>query len=302
MDKIFSNTYIRNKFIFTIIIYLLFLLLIRYCLLPIDSLSEKSNENIGSFIDRFVTSVFTAVIVGYFLYLMQIEEKKREIEFTDSGYEIEKHLSKARTETEKWYFNGGLGRYTKFSTIPKLSKIASDERKTISVNLIMINPFNKQLLEKYISFRISLENESKKINWTELEVQSEILATIITALYYKKTNQFLNISINIKNFFTLTRMDISNSIAVITREDPSIPSIIAKSDTYMYKHYSEEFQQVLRQSSPIDYIFPELNTPSNEEIIQCLSTIFPTEFSIENFNQALIDKTINKFNNPKNPF
>lgn len=298
MDKIFGNSYIRNKFIFAITILLVLLLLIRFFVFPIETLVDKWNEIFTSFIDKFVASVFTAIVVGFFLYWMQLEEKKREIEFTDSSYEIEKHLKKARATTEKWCFNGGLGRYTKFSTIPELSRKASDERRTISVSLVMINPFNRRLLQKYIEFRISVEDESKKKSWIELEVQSEILTTIVTAFYYKKINQFLNISLYIKDFFTLTRMDISSSVAVITREDPSIPSIIAKKGSYMYRHYSEEFQQVLRQSNELNYMFSGLRSPTKTEITECLNALFPTE----KISTDIIDTVFKKFSSPKNPF
>ena len=294
----FGNSYIRNKFIFTILNLLFLLLVIRFFVFPIETLVDEANEIFTSFIDKFVASVFTAVLVGYFLYTMQVEEKKREIEFTDSSYEIEKHLRNARATTEKWCFNGGLGRYTKFSTIPELSRLASDERRTISVNLVMINPFNRKLMEKYIEFRISVEDENNKKSWVELEVQSEILTTIVTAFYYKKINQFLNISLYIKDFFTLTRMDISSSVAVITREDPSIPSIIAKKGSYMFRHYSEEFEQVLRQSNALNYKFPGLESPNRTEIAECLNALFPTE----KISTDIIDAVFKKFSSPKNPF
>lgn len=298
MDKIFGSKYIRYKFIFTIITLLTLLLLVRFCIFPIDALKDSVNETFVSFIDKFVASVFTAVVVGLFLFWMQLEEKKREIEFTDSGFEIEKYLANGRSSTESWLFNGGLGRYTKSSTIPELSIISSKERRTIAVNIVLLNPFNEILLQKYIAFRISVESENKKKYWTESAVKSEILATIITAFYYKRNNQFLNITVRIKDFFTLTRMDISSSVAVITREDPSIPSIIAKKGSYMYKHYSEEFQQVLRQSQELTYNFSDLDKPEKTEIVNCLKTLFPKE----NLDSKLIDLVIEKFKNPKNPF
>lgn len=298
MDKIFASAIIRKKFLFTIAVLICLLLLIRYCILPIDLISVKSNDNIGSFIDKFVASVFTAVVVGYFLFWMQSEEKKKELEFTESGYEIEKYLSKTRITTGNWLFNGGLGRYTKFATIPILSAQALKDRRTIAIKIIVINPFNIELLQKYIDFRVSVEKNKKKKKWTQSEVQSEILATIITAFHYKKVNQFLDISVNVKDFFTLSRMDISDTVAIITREDPAIPSIIVNKNSHMYMHYSEEFQQVLRQSKNVDYTFSSIEIPSKDEIRTCITALYPEQI----FSEELLKKVYNKFKEPKSPF
>jgi hypothetical protein len=298
MDKIFSSKPGRRRFLFTISLIILLLFLVRFYVLPLESLSCLTNENLISFIDKFITSIFTAVVVGYFLYWIIADEKKKEVQFTESGAEIEKHLANSRKTTGSWLFNGGLGRYTKSDTIPQLSERASKERQTISIALIVLNPFNTSLVEKYIDYRLSVEIKSKRAKWTNLEVQSEILATIITALFCKRRNQFLNISVKIKDFFTLSRMDISDTIAVITREDPTIPSIILEKDSYMYKHYSEEFQQVSRQSISIDYTFPNVEELSKEETQKCLTTLFPNE----TISYDLLEAVHNKFKLPENPF
>lgn len=298
MDKIFSSKPGRRRFLFTISLIILLLLLVRFHILPLESLTDSSNENLKSFIEKFITSVFTAVVVGYFLYWIVADEKKKEVQFTESGAEIEKHLANSRKTTGSWLFNGGLGRYTKSDTIPLLSERASKQRQTIFINLIVLNPFNISLVEKYIEFRLSVETKSKRAKWTNSEVQSEILATIITALFYKRHNQFLNISVKVKDFFTLSRMDISDTIAVITREDPTIPSIILEKDSYMYKHYSEEFQQVSRQSMSIDYTFPNVEVLTIEETQKCLSTLFPNE----KISSGILEAVFNKFKSPENPF
>lgn len=298
MDKIFSSKPGRRRFLITIFLLILLLFVIRFCVLPINYLSNSSNENLTSFIEKFITSVFTAVLVGYFLYWVIADEKKKQVEFTESGHEIEKYLSNSRKNTNSWLFNGGLGRYTKSDTIPELSIRASKERQTISINLIVLNPFNNFLIEKYVDFKRSVEIPSKRAKWTKQEVQSEILATIITALFYKRQNQFLNISIKVKDFFTLSRMDISQTLAIITREDPAIPAIILEKDSHMYKHYVEEFQQVNRQSQSVDYDFSNVEDLTIENVQECLNTIFPNEA----IPTGLVDQVLNKFKSPKNPF
>jgi hypothetical protein len=298
MDKIFASKPGRRRFLFTILLLITLLSVLRFSLFPIKGLSDNTNATIITFLQACITSVSTAVIVGYFLYWIQGEETKKQIDFTESGSEIEKKLKEARTKTDIWLFNGGLGRYTKSDTMPKLSENALADRKTIIIKIIVLNPFNKELLKRYISFRISVEDQSKKSFWTELVVQSEILSTIITALYYKKNNQLLDITIKIKDFFTLSRMDIGSNIAIITREDPTIPSIILKKESYMYKHYTEEFQQADRQSHNLDYFFPNFDKPTKDEVEACLTQLFPNEV----INPTLLETSYEKFKNPTNPF
>ena len=93
-------------------------------------------------------------------------------------------------------------------------------------------------------------------------------------------------------------MDISRSVAVITREDPAIPSIVANKNSYMYMHYSEEFQQVLRQSKNVNYTFSTMQWPSKSEIQHCIAILYPEQ----DISTELLEAVSNKFNNPKSPF
>ncbi|KIC00763.1 hypothetical protein OA88_17750 [Flavobacterium sp. JRM] len=296
MDKIFANKKVLKNFIITIISILLLLAALRFFVLPINSWNEKLNLEIISFIDKFSTSVITAVIVGAFMYQLQKDEKRKLIEFTNSSPQIEDKLDKSRKECENWKFNGGLGRYTRYKTIPKLSKIASKKRETLKLEIILLNPENDSLLSKYIDFRNSLSTE---INWSKDFVRNEILATIIKASTTLKHNQFLEIEIYLKDFFTLSRMDISNTQAIITREDPLIPSIICYNDSYMYKHYKEEYQQVKRQSKKLIIKEEEqINEINEENIIQFITHICPN-LKLEKKDIQTIS---NNIDGQKNPF
>jgi hypothetical protein len=298
MDKIFASRPGRIRFLLTIGLLVLVLVFIRYWLLPISFLTPHLNEIAISLSEKFITALVSAVIVGWFLYWVQADEKKKAVDFTESKHQIEKYLTNARKGTNFWYFNGGLGRYSKSDTIPLLSKMAADENRTITLDLIVINPFNKEVVNKYVDFRKSLVSEKEQRNWSYEQAQNEILATIVTAFYYKRKNQFLRTSIRIKNYFSLSRMDISDSTAVITRENSSFPSIVALKGSHIYQHYLEEFQQVSRQSMLLEYTFPTQVIPTEQQVADCVKTVFPND-QLPEETYAMIYQ---KFRNPKNPF
>lgn len=243
MDKLFGNQKIRKQFLYFVLGILTLLLIIRFGVFPIKSINESINREIVSFLDKFVSSIITALTVGYFIYKLQLDEKKKSLEFTSSSPQIEDKLDQARKTCDSWKFNGGLGRYTRYMTLPELSSISSKKRETYKVELIILDPENDILLQKYADFRNSV---NQKANWNINFLRKELLATLFIAAYTTKTNQFLEIEVYVKDFFTLSRMDISNDTAIISREDPLIPTIICYNESYLFKHYKEEFQQVKR--------------------------------------------------------
>jgi len=294
MDKLFGNQKIRNQFLFFIAITLILLLIIRFFVFPLSTLNEITNKEFVSFIDKFVASIITAIIVGFFIYKLQIDEKKKSLEFTSSSPQIEDHLNRSRINCDSWKFNGGLGRYTRFKTIPELSKIASKKRETYRVEIIILNPENDTLLQKYADFRNSVDDKS---DWNIIFLRTELLTTIFSAINTTKTNQFLEIEIYIKDFFTLSRMDISNETAIISREDPLIPSIICNKESYLFKHYKEEFQQVKRQSKKL--ILKENSFSLNVKNIESLGKKL---FQSLTFTEEEIKTILELTTKPTNPF
>lgn len=295
MDKLFGNLKIRKQFLFFVISTLILLLIIRFGVFPIESVNESTNKEIVSFIDKFVTSIITALIVGYFIYKLQIDEKKKSLEFTSSSPQIEDKLDQARKKCDSWKFNGGLGRYTRYMTLPELSSISSKKRETYKVELIILNPENDILLQKYADFRNSV---NLKANWNINFLRKELLATLFSAIYTTKTNQFLEIDVYVKDFFTLSRMDISNETAIISREDPLIPTIICYNESYLFKHYKEEFQQVKRQSKKID--LDKINTFLLD--LNNLDSLSRILFPCLAFTKNELNEILQEVNNPKNPF
>ncbi len=295
MDKLFGNQKIRKQFLYFVIIILTLLLIIRFGVFPIKSIDESINREIVSFLDKFVTSIITALIVGYFIYRLQLDEKKKSLEFTSSSPQIEDKLDQARKTCDSWKFNGGLGRYTRYMTLPELSSISSKKRETYKVELIILNPENDSLLQKYADFRNSV---NQKANWNINFLRKELLATLFSATYITKTNQFLEIEVYVKDFFTLSRMDISNDTAIISREDPLIPTIICYNESYLFKHYKEEFQQVKRQGKKIEFHKNDTFLLDINYLESLSKKLFP---SIE-FSENELIELLEEVKNPKNPF
>ncbi|WP_448138442.1 hypothetical protein [Sphingobacterium siyangense] len=295
MDKLFGNHKVRKQFLYFVISILILLLIIRFLGFPIKALEETTNKEIISFIDKFVTSIITALIVGYFIYKLQIDEKKKSLEFTSSSPQIEDKLDQARNTCDSWKFSGGLGRYTRYMTLPELSNISSKKRETYKIELIILNPENDILLQKYADFR---NNVNHKANWNIYFLRKEILATIYSAVCITKTNQFLEIDIFIKDFFTLSRMDISNETAIISREDPLIPTIICYKESYLFKHYKEEFQQVKRQSKKIDLYNNDSILPDIENLELLSKKLFPSI----GFSKIELNDILEEVKKTKNPF
>ncbi len=165
---------------------------------------------------------------------------------------IESILEKGRQDTDFWYFNGGTGTYTKAVTLPSLSQRASNLGKNISIELLIINPFNNDICSLYAQLRASLrQNDKDSQKWTSSYVRNHSLATIVLCYSLCSQNTFLNISIGLKNHFSLFRFDISSNKVLITKEDPKELAMLFDRGSFTYDSYKSDFKQIFEQSQKV---------------------------------------------------
>lgn len=210
-----------------------------------------SNEVLYKILDGLFTSTLVTVGLGTFLFWLTPKNKLNAQMKILQPVEIGSTMTKARIDTEKWWFNGGSGQYTRAQTLPFLASLAREKNRSIDVAIQIMNPNNQKLCESYATYRNSLKSGTKNRK-TMRSVQIDLLATIVAAYMWKAEQPRLNIKLGLKDSFSLFRLDISSSTAIITKEDPAEPALLYENGTFFYDAYCEDLKQSLSQVMNLD--------------------------------------------------
>lgn len=201
-------------------------------------------------IDSFFISILTTITLTYLYYRIGKIDSKESFKLIEGQDDIERKFDKQRQKAIFWYFNGGIGRYSRTVTLPRLYKTSKEKGTDIIVTLVIMNPNNSELCQKYADYKNKLGFVKNK-NWTATSVRKHLFATILKSVYYENQNNGLQISIYIKDYFSLMRSDINQNVAIITKEDSSIPVLEIKKESYLYAPYKEDFVQTLNQANQV---------------------------------------------------
>lgn len=215
-------------------------------------------------------------------------------------YEINSCHLESRKKTTQWWYNGGSGRYTRNVTLPSLAKSCRDENCSIDVRIQILNPENQNLCKLYADYRNGLKSSKGEKRTTE-DVQYDLLSTIICAYYWKEVQTNLNVIMYLKNHFSPFRMELSDNLILITREDPLDPAIVYRKDSFYYAAYRNDLDHGCKQCSRIDfninYDINEGNLTANDiKQILIRLKIFSTISDEES------KKVLDKFNDKTTPY
>lgn len=261
MKTLLQNKHTRRNFLLSILFLFLLILVVKYLVLPNyefkvllkvgEAIEIEKNPSwltlTTKFLDSLLISLTVTISIGLFLFYIEIPEEEKKIEVIEP-FKIGEYLEKERKNSQKWYFNGGMGRFTRETTLPDLSNIASNNNRHIALNISIIDPQNEELCEKYSSYRSSLKSSKKNSKvWSAKYVQQEVLATIISIKIYQKNNQLLIVKLFLKNNFSTIRLDFGTNLGMITKEDPKEPAILCKTDSFLFRTYLEEIYQTEKE-------------------------------------------------------
>lgn len=300
VDKLQSKE--QRKYFYTIIILLLIsIFLIRYFLIPflIGQSVQLNIETVYRIFDGLFTSTLVTISLGTFLFWLTPKNKQNAQIKILQPIEIGDTITQARVDTEKWYFNGGSGRYTRTQTLPYLADLARKKNKTIEVLIQIMNPRNIQLCTKYATYRNSLRSASRDRK-TCKSVQIDLISTVVSAYMWKNEQPLLDIKLGLKDNFSLFRIDISSSTAIITKEDPLEPAILYERGTFFYQAHCEDLRQSLTQTESLNMLIPfsdkkNLSIVATKELLHQLKLL---EFVTDEEMEEIIDKA----KSSKNPY
>jgi len=291
-----------RKYFYVLVSFLLVsIFLLRNFLIPYlyGEPIELTNQLFYNVLDKIFTSVLVTVGLGTFVFWLTPKNKLNAQIKILQPVEIGETIVNARTDTERWIFNGGSGRYTRTQTLPYLAELSQNKNKEIDISILIMNPKNHIITEKYAEYKNSLRTAKLKGRRTKKSVQMDLISTIVSCHIWKTEQPALNITLCLKNSFSLFRTDLSSSKVIITKEDPIEPAILYEKGTFFYSAQLEELKQVIKQNEVIQLKpFVGLEDVSIENIEKLLIELDFSSLIIERDLEEILEKSMSR----KNPY
>lgn len=243
MERILGNPKIRRLFYVLFILVLGVLIVIKYFFHGVDY--------VDSIVNDLIASIFTTVLIGSFAFYVFPRTEDLDFKIVEPT-RIQVELSKGRISTDFWYFTGGTGIFTRAVTLPELAKQARLANKPIEIKLQIIDPLNIDICLKYAEYRRGLNTASNQPQlWNFRYVRNQSFATIVKSIIISSQEPLIDISIRLKNHFSLFRVDASSSSVIVTKEDPREVAFVFYRNSTSFNSYCHEFKETNKQAKPV---------------------------------------------------
>ena len=292
MEKILGNPKIRRLFYALFVLGLVILIVLKYFLNGIPYIDSILND--------LIASIVTTVLIGAFVFYVFPKAEDLDFEIIEPT-RIQEELSKGRLSTDYWYFTGGTGMFTRAVTLPELAKRARIINKPIELKLQLIDPLNWELCQKYAEYRRGLNTASNNRKlWTVKYVRNQSFATIVKSIIISSQEPLLEITIGLKNNFSLFRLDLSSSCVIVTKEDPREVAFIFYKSSSSFNSYYHEFKETFKQTRISKNCTTSINFSEldKENLIKILKNVD----LYENIDDEDLDLILNLTKNSVNPY
>lgn len=304
MEEIFLKKYHHRTFIVMVILCLCTYTLFRFFLLPFIDENEKITlaKFIGILLDTLIASFLITIIISYFIWFITPKKHLKSTISVIEPKEINQLLKQNTFSTKKWIYKGTCGRFTRAMTLPILAKYAREDSLGRTIDIYLLNPLNERLCKDYAIYRSGLKSGSKQ-NWTQKIVQEEILASTISALKYSKCEPLLDVRLFYLDTFSSFRFDISDEVAVVTKEDPMASALSASKGSYFYDSYLEDIRVISKHSQKID-LSNETNIDLDQNLRKCCIELLIKDYFNFDTQKLVIDynSVACKVNSPSDPY
>jgi membrane protein implicated in regulation of membrane protease activity len=171
------------------------------------------------------------------------------------GEEVRHVLQAARQDTDRWFFKGGTGTFLRAVTLPECVALARREKRTLKLQIEIIDPTDDLVCRRYAEYRRSLSDGTGEA-WTTDRTRKESFATIVAVCWYRQHFTFLDVTLGLSSVMTTFRWDMSSRFLVITQEDPNGPALVADAGRPYYRAWDRELHASLEQARrvPLDRV------------------------------------------------
>jgi hypothetical protein len=291
----------RRVFLTIIVISLLLLVVVRFFVLPYYSPEVRLSYAAASatITEELLVSVITTVfLAGLVVYL--VPKAADPAELVLRGLQINTAFEATLPVCQFWWYKGGTGRYLRARTLPSLASRARVTSSTRELKIQLIDPNDTKVCRDYADYRRGLASAKDDAErWTEDRVREEVLATILGVFLARQNETLLALSLSVTRTFSTFRIDLSDRVVVVTKEDPKEPAFRFSPESSFYTAYKEEFLASMNQSRSISL---ENLGFGLEELGAIKSTFVRLKLADADLSEDSLNRIIGKCVDRKNPY
>ena len=243
MQDILERPHYRKLFFLVMALLLVIILVVRFFVLPAfdDKLAITPSSLTASLLDDVFTSIVVTVAIGGFVFWLTPQVMHKSKLESVEPHDIGDLLRSAANDTSEWWFRGGLGRYTRTTTLRLMDEAARRKNVRLQITIEILDPDNQELRASYATYRQGRNSALADASpWTETRVRHELLATILRAYKTKAQETMLDVKVVLSQFYSSFRLDVSSQYVVVTKEDKRAPALRCDKGTYFYNAYRDD--------------------------------------------------------------
>ena len=300
---VLKSSYNRRIFFTIAIGSIILIVLIQYFMLPNLGLNDVLQLKIFSVLDKLLTALISGTfLMAIISYLLPIETIRGQFKLIHPR-EVKVKLQEILLNSHDVVYSGHTGRWTRSKTIPYLASEARDNNQVKNIDVIIINPNNVSICEKYSNYRSGLSS-SASANLNDVQsVRIQLLATIMNSINWSIKEPLLNISIQLTDNFTVFRYDKTEKGIVITTEDRRSPSIFCDKGSMQFSNYKNDIELSKRHSHSIDYsMISSLIEDVKDDITQVKQYFNSINIGVDDFSDDELSEVCSIASKPVNPY
>ena len=206
---------------------------------PIPSLHAALSQVVFSMLTAAVASVAVTAVLLYFSPPPAPQSGTTIVRPSDRG----RIIDYTRQDADNWWFSGGLGRYTRAVTLPKLADQAIKNNRTISVTLHLLDLHDEATCDACAQYRRSARSAGRKADWTSRRVRLELATTLVAAaLHSYAAAPRLVVGVRWRPAMSVFRIDLGDRGAIMTQEDQRQEALFFGRESGSYLGFREQLR------------------------------------------------------------
>jgi hypothetical protein len=241
--------YSKKVFWWVVGLSIVAVLTLRFAVIP--PVFGTPRPSVGAMLDAslgdILATAFAAVVLSAVVLSLSAPSKKRVQLDVVHPKDINGVLTKALSDARSWHYSGSVGRWNRSDVLPTLAREARQTNTTRSCRLVILDPNDELACKAYADYRGGLNSGAGRA-WTLPTVRADICATIVVAAVFKQDSSLLQIEVFLKSTGPIFRIDASDRMLVLTREDKREPAVKCDIDTHFFDSFMETINFDVRQS------------------------------------------------------
>jgi hypothetical protein len=245
MDNILMRPGTGKQFLVITGLLLTVVVLLRFLLVPRfdPSLWVHAPRFFAAILDEAFSALFVTVVLGLFVFWLTPKTMRTANVEEVTPHDIRPLLQRVALGSSRWWFRGGIGRYTRATTLPLMAQGARAGNMRREVGIQILDPTNQVVCQEYARYRDGVNSAAHEAEqWTMRRVQRELYVTILAAYKMKAQEPMLSIQVVLSNWYSSFRLDVSDDCVVVTKEDPRAPAMRSDQGSYLYNAYLDDIR------------------------------------------------------------